>query len=142
MDFRVAVGERSSVWKGSPQVTEYDPKDSVPIPTSNRTPMSGKFGITIQRLTEKERQDLSIKDKSGVKVVSVDPGSFADDIGMQDGDTILSINRMPVMTPDDVMRVQGGFKAGQPIAVHVARSAGGKHEQAQRIYLSGRLPSD
>jgi S1-C subfamily serine protease len=60
-----------------------------------------------------------------------------------DGDTILSINRMPVMTPDDVMRVQASFKPGQPIAVHVARStSSGKHPQAQKLYLSGRLPND
>ncbi len=93
------------------------------------------------RMMEKERQDLSISDKSGVKVVAVDPGSFADDIGMLDGDTILSINRLPVMTPDDVMKVQSAFKPGQPIAVHIARSSsGGKHAQATRLYLSGRLP--
>ena len=142
IDFKVAIGERSMVWQGSPQVTEYEPKDA-PVPTSVKTPASGKFGITIQRLTEKERQDLSIEDKSGVKVVSVDPGGFADDIGMMDGDTILSINRMPVMTPDDVMRVQASFKPGQPIAVHVARStSSGKHPQAQKLYLSGRLPND
>jgi serine protease Do len=85
---------------------------------------------------------LAIKDKTGVKVVSVDPGSFADDIGMVDGDTILSINRTPVMTPDDVMRVQASFKAGQPIAVHIARADGGRHAQARRLYLSGHLPTD
>jgi serine protease Do len=143
IDFKVAIGERSVVWKGSQQVTEFEPKESGPVPALNKTPASAKFGITIQRLSEKERQDLSIEDKSGVKVVSVDPGSFADDIGMQDGDTILSINRLPVMTPDDVMKVQASFKPGQPIAVHVARSlAGGKHVQPQRFYLSGHLPSD
>ena len=141
MDLKVAIGERSQVWKGSPQVTEYEPKEPAVAPTSNKTATGGKFGITIQRLTEKERQDLSIQDKSGVKVVSVDPGSFADDIGMLDGDTILSINRTPVLTPEDVTRAQAGFKPGQPIAVHVART-GGKHVEAQRLYLSGRLPND
>jgi len=141
LDFKVAIGERSVVWQGQSQVTDYEPKDAAPRPASNKIPVSAKFGITIQRLTERERQDLSIDDKSGVKVVSVDPGSFAEDIGMLDGDTILSINRMPVMTPDDVMKVQAGFKPGQPVAVHVAR-AGGKHQQPQRMYLSGRLPSD
>ena len=111
------------------------------MPASNKTPSVVRFGITIQRLTEKERQDLSIQDKTGVKVVAVDPGSFADDIGMLDGDTILSINRIPVLTPDDVMRAQAGFKPGQPIAVHVARN-GSKHSEAQRMYLSGHLPNE
>ena len=137
-DFKVAIGERSQVWKGSSQVTEYEPKEATSVTTSNKTPAVGKFGIAIQRLTEKERQDLAIQDKTGVKVVSVDPGSFADDIGMLDGDTILSINRTPVSTPDDVIRAQAGFKPGQPIAVHVARTSG-KHVEAQRLYLSGRM---
>jgi serine protease Do len=140
-DFKVAIGERAQVWKDEPQVTQYDPKEGSALPTSNKTPAVGKFGITIQRLTEKERQDLSIRDKSGVKVISVDPGSFADDIGMQDGDTILSINRIPVLTPDDLMRAQAGFKPGQPIAVHAART-GGKHVEPQRMYLSGHLPNE
>ncbi len=96
-DFKVAIGERSQVWKDSPQVTQYEPKDPVPLcPRLTKHPPPIKFGITIQRLSDKERQDLAIQDKTGVKVVSVDPGSFADDIGMQDGDTILSINRMPI----------------------------------------------
>jgi serine protease Do len=142
LDFKVAIGERSVIWQGEPKVTEAEPKNGGPMPTSNKTPSPAKFGITIQRLTQKEREDLSIDDKSGVKVVTVDPGSFADDIGMQDGDTILSINRLPVMSPDDVMKVQASFKPGQPIAVHVARSPSGKHSQAQRFYLSGRLPND
>jgi serine protease Do len=142
LDFKVGIGERSVVWQGDSRVTDAGPKEAAPLPTATRTP-SSKFGITIQRLTEKEREDLLIEDKSGVKVVTVDPGSFADDIGLQDGDTILSINRIPVMSPDDVMRVQGGFKPGQPVAVHVARStAGGKHAQPLRFYLSGHLPTD
>jgi len=94
------------------------------------------------RLTEKERQDLHIEDKSGVKVVSVDSGSFADDIGMQAGDAILSINRQPVTSKDDVMKVEAAFKPGQPIAVHVVRGTGAYHGEPARIYLSGRLPQE
>jgi serine protease Do len=141
LDFKVAIGERSVVWQGDSRVTEAEPKET-PL-AATKTPGASKFGITIQRLTDKEREDLLIDDKSGVKVVTVDPGSFADDIGLQDGDTILSINRIPVMSPDDVMKVQSGFKPGQPVAVHIARStAGGKHAQPLRLYLSGHLPTD
>ena len=100
-----------------------------------------KFGITIMRLTEKERKDLQIEGRSGVKVVSVDPGSFADDIGMAQGDTILSINRQTVTSPDEVIKLQARIKAGQPVAVHVVRS-GRNSAEPQRFYLSGRLPED
>ena len=140
IDYKVAIGERGVVWPGEPQVTKA-------LPAAPPTPVvvkPAKFGITIQRLTEKERSDLAIDDKSGVKVTTVDPGSFADDIGMVEGDTILAINRQRVTSPDDVMKIQAEFKAGQPIAVHIARTptAGGHHGPPLRYYLSGRLPTD
>jgi len=144
IDFRVPIGERSVVWQGEAQISEAAQPET---PTGPGPQMKGlapaKFGITIMRLTEKERQDLGIEDSSGVKVVSVDPGSFADDIGMQEGDAILSVNRQAVSSPDELMKVQASFKAGQPIAVHIARSSiGGRHSPPQRYYLSGRLPSN
>lgn len=139
MDFKVAIADRSVVWKGQPQVAEDHP-DSVPAP---KTLSPAKFGITIMRLTEKERKDLQIEDRSGVKVVSVDPGSFADDINMAEGDVILSINRQPVSSPEDVTKAQTSIKAGQPVAVHVVRSrVPGQHSDPQRLYLSGRLPEE
>ncbi len=137
MDFTVAIADRSVVWKGQPQLSDDAPQ--APAPAKPLSP--AKFGITIMRLTEKERKDLQIEDRSGVKVVSVDPGSFADDIGMAEGDAILSINRHAVTSPDDIVKVQSNIKAGQPIAVHVVRSrSAGQHVDPQRIYLSGRLP--
>jgi serine protease Do len=142
LDYQVAIGERAVVWKGDPQVTAVTPPASPSAALEGIKP--AKFGITIQRLTEKERADLSIDDKSGVKVLSVDPGSFADDIGLLQGDTILAVNRQHVSSPDDVMKVQAGFKPGQPIAVHIVRAAsvGGHHSPPVRYYLSGRLPAD
>ena len=93
------------------------------------------------RLTQKERQDLQIDNKDGVKVVAVDPGSFADDIGMLEGDAILSINRQPVSSADDVIRVQGALKPGQAVAVHIVRAQGnGRRTQPERYYLAGKLP--
>lgn len=138
--YKVAIAERSVVWQGDPQVTKASP----PVSNAPAGVKPAKFGITIQRLTEKERSDLAIDDKAGVKVITVDPGSFADDIGIIEGDTILAINRRHVTSPDDVIKMQSEFKAGQPVAVHIVRfpSISGHHTQPQRYYLSGRLPTD
>ena len=137
LDFKVNIAERSVVWQNEPQLAEDKPE--TPQPAKSVVP--AKFGITIMRLTQKERQDMQIASNDGVKVVAVDPGSFADDIGMLEGDTILSINRQPVSSPDDVMRVQGSLKPGQPVAVHIVRSQGtGRRTQAERYYLAGKLP--
>jgi serine protease Do len=140
-DYRVDIIDRSAVHGDQQAAATSTPRTPV---SQGPVAKPSKFGITIQRLTEKERGDLAISDKSGVKVVTVDPGSFADDIGMREGDTILSINRVPVMSPDDVMKVQAAFKAGQPVAVHIVRwpSISGHHGQPERSYLAGRLPTD
>ena len=142
VNFKVDIEERAVVWKDAPQLAENKP--SVPEPPRPVTPTQVKFGITIMNLKEKERQDLGIDDKAGVKVISVDPGSFADDIGLQENDTILSINRQTVTTAEDVMRLQKALKPGAPVALHVVRSlsAAGRHTTPNRIYLSGRLPEE
>jgi len=137
LDLTMAVAERSVVWQGESQLA-----DSRPAPGPSRSVNPSKFGITIMRLTQKERQDLAIEDKTGVKVVTVDPGSFAEDIGLQEGDAILSVNRQSVTSPDEVMRVQTTFKAGQAVALRIARPPVGRHGQPQRAYLAGHLPSD
>jgi serine protease Do len=142
MDFRVNVEERSVVWKDEPQIA--DARSDAPAPAAKAL-APARFGMTIMRLTQKERRDLAIDSKDGVKVVSVDPGSFADDIGVLEGDAILSINRQIVASPDDVMRLQASLKPGQAVAVHVVRGAAANSRRAgepQRYYLSGRLPED
>jgi serine protease Do len=140
IDLKIAVAERSMVWQGEAQLSEARPPTAVPGTPRGLNP--SKFGITIMRLTQKERQDLAIDDKIGVKVISVDPGSFAEDIGLLEGDAILSVNRQNVTSPDEVMKVQATFKAGQAVALRIARAPAGRHGQPQHAYLSGRLPAD
>ena len=82
MDFKVVVEDRSRVWQSEPQVSEVHGAPTS-APSSGVAPV--KFGITIMRLTQRERKDMAIEAKDGVKVVSIDPGSFADDIGMAEG---------------------------------------------------------
>ena len=142
MEFMVPVADRSVVWKGQPQIGDETP-ETLRLFTRNRSGLSG-LGLLSCVSAEKERKDLQIEDRSGVKVVSVDPGSFADDINMAEGDVILSINRRPVASPDDVIKLQSNIRAGQPVAMHVVRgrAAGQRVDSPQRIYLSGRLPED
>ncbi len=140
IDYKVPIEERTEVWRGEFQSDEKQPD----APGSLKEPATTqvKFGITITRLLDKERQDLGIEDKSGVRVVSVDPGSFAEDIGMQSGDVIISINRQDVSSPADLMRIQSSLKSGQAVAIRVVHSFGGHKIPPQRQFLSGRLPGE
>ncbi|HEX4808328.1 MAG TPA: Do family serine endopeptidase [Bryobacteraceae bacterium] len=142
MDFNVNVEERTVVWKDRLQAAQLQPGVRAEPP---KAPSGhAEFGITIMHLTPKERSDMSISDNTGVKVTEVDPGSLGDDLGMQEGDVILSINRTPVASPEDVKKIGVTLKPGQAVAVHVARSARtvGHSAPAQRIYLSGRVPAN
>jgi serine protease Do len=141
LDLRVGVEERSKVWESEPKLAENRP---VPAGAASKPLLPAKFGITIMRLTQKERKDLEINAQDGVKVVAVDPGSFADDIGMTEGDAILSINRQSVASPDEVMKLQASLKPGQSVAVHIVRgpNMSGRRSTPQRYYLAGRLPEE
>ena len=140
MDFNVNIQERTVVWKDRLQAAQLQPG----TPAEPSKPSSGhvEFGITIVRLTPRERSDMGITDNTGIKVTEVDPGSLADDLEMEEGDVILSINRIPVANLDDVKKIAATLKPGQAVAVHVARAARteGHPANPQRFYLSGRVP--
>lgn len=145
LDYKVAIAERSVVWQGEPEIGESRAPDLTPKPDSKAAPAPtpAKFGMSIQRLTPRELKDFQIDASNGVKVASVDPGSFADDIGMQEGDAILSINRHPIASKDDVLKVEAELKPGQAVAVHIVRGVGPngtRRAQPERFYLSGKLP--
>jgi len=85
---------------------------------------SVKFGMSIESLTDQKRQSLGIKQSGGVLVDSVEPGAFAEDIGLQPNDLILSINRQNVNSYEDVQRIQATLKPGQAVQFQILRRAG------------------
>ena len=138
LDFKVPIAERSSVWSDQPQFAKKE------ADSASKEVARAKFGIGISRLNEAERKKAELDSKLGVRVASVDPGSFAEDIGLVEGDVILSINRQEVGSPEDVLRIQQTLRPGQPVAFRVLRSSGGTAgpRQSVRLYVSGRLPAE
>jgi len=140
LDYKAAIEERASVWQkeleGAAEVAPRPELGAIKAPEP-------KFGITITRVTDTERKELGVMDKIGVRVVSVDPGSFADDIGLTEGDVIVSINRQDVGSPADVLKIQGSLKGGQAVALRVVRTGGARgHKDLQKLWVSGRLPGE
>ena len=89
---------------------------------SRKSPSWSHFGIQLRALNDDERALTS--DKHGVYVARVEPNSFAADIGMQERDIITSVNRHPVNSIDDVKKIQGTLKPGDPVVFRVVRSNG------------------
>src|SRR5262249_30405462 len=105
-------------------------------------PREMKFGISQRPVSEEERE--LTPDKRGVTVTRIEPGSFADEIQMQERDIIIAINRQPVSSVDDIKKVQQTLKPGDAVAFRVVRPARGNRGRpgaSQTLFLSGTLPA-
>lgn len=143
LDLKLTIGDRAQVlaetnpaYAGKQKPDAGEPA----VPESARA----KFGINIRPLNDVEKEAVASIAETGVKVTRVEPGSFAEDVGMLDGDVIVSINRQPVTTVEAVKKVQGGLKGGSPVAFRILRSqtpnARGRSGQWFGMFLAGTLP--
>jgi serine protease Do len=147
LDKKLMIADRAEVFQSDPRFSRIQP----PAEPGRAEPAQAKFGIGIRNMTEEERETLGLEDKTrGVMVTSVVPGSFAEEIGFNEKDVIVSINRQPVTSVDDVRKVQETLKAGDAVAFRVMRAdplAGrtpvepSERRRLRGIYLSGTLTS-
>jgi serine protease Do len=103
---------------------------------------AASFGMSIQNLTDRQRETMNLKDRSGVEVVQVEPNSFAEDIGLARGDILTEINRKPVTSVDDVAKIKATLKPGDAVAFRVLRRAGGRTGDWTSNFLAGILPNN
>jgi serine protease Do len=83
-----------------------------------------KLGLAVQDLTPEIAQQLGYKNETGAIVTEVVPGSPADDAGLETGDLVQEINRVPVRSARDFERLARGLRAGDAIALLVRRGQG------------------
>ena len=70
--------------------------------------MPEQFGLTVQELSPSLRENLGLsEDLTGVMVSEVEPGSVAEEAGMQQKDVILEVNRWKV---HDVSSYRGALQ--------------------------------
>lgn len=145
MDFKVTVLDRKEVFADDPRVTGGRPAPAEAGEVAGGT--QAKFGISIRTLNEEERDFTP--EKKGVAVTRVEDGSFAEDIGLIERDIIVSVNRQPVNSVDDVKNVQANLKGGDAVAFRVIRRGpampqrgGVRAPQPITLYLSGTLPNE
>ena len=149
LDLNVTVEDREEVFKDDPRFASRR-KD---LPTIGSAPdgTPAKFGIAIRPLSDKEKKDASSEGR-GVYVTTVQEASFAEEIGLRERDIIVSINRQPVASPDDLRRLQGNLKPGDAVAFRVMRPTGGPVLPGQKasgdktnygsLYVAGTLPGN
>ena len=99
------------------------------------------LGMRLENLNDQRRETLGLKEKGGVRVASVEPDSFAYDIGLLAGDVLTSINHQPINTVEDVMRVRDRLKPGDPVTFRVLRKERGPNGEWTQVFTAGTLPN-
>ena len=133
-DFRVVVGDLAQLFPekfGTGNEQESNKAEG----------SAASLGMRLENLTDQRREALGLKEKGGVRVYSVEPDSFAGDIGLLAGDVLLSINHQPINTVDDVTRVRDTLKPGGPVMFRFLRKARGPNGEWTAGYAAGTLPT-
>ena len=144
----VRKGKRSEY-----KVTIVD-RSQITADASGRGPSQGSgkaegttvsFGMSVQPLTDLRRQNLGIKESGGLEVIDVEPGSFAEDIGLAAEDILLTINNKPLNSVQDLKEQQAKLKPGDAVAFRVlsaGRDAFGRRGDWKPSYRAGELPAN
>jgi len=85
----------------------------------------GRWGLSLGDLSQDARDQLQLPSNvRGAVVESVQPGSPADNAGLQRGDVILEVNRHPEQSAADVSRALSSVPTGQDALVLVWSNGG------------------
>ncbi len=146
MDLSVTVEDRDEVFKDDPRWAGR--RKDLPTPDATPEGTPAKFGISIRPLSDKEKTEVNSENR-GVYVTTVQEGTFAEEIGLMARDVIVSINRQPVSSPEDLRRIQTALKPGDAVAFRVMRPIGAAPGQKradtdkyQSLYVAGTLPAN
>jgi len=99
---------------------------------NNNQNEQAKLGITVTDLPQGAPAGLH-----GVLIQSVKPGSFADEIGLNEGWVIIAVNRHPVNNLNDFRAIAAGLKSGEDVAFEVVDP---RQPNAGNGYRGGTLP--
>src|SRR6202167_265994 len=84
-----------------------------------------RWGLGFTDMTPDLRQQLQLSgDLHGAVVEQVQPGSPADDAGLQRGDVVVEVNRSPVQNAEDVQKALAAVPKGQDALVLVWSNGG------------------
>lgn len=125
---QVVVADREKIF---PSLAEASPQTAEPEPRATT------LGLAVQEISPELAVRLGLSHPGGIIVREVEPGSFADDVGLDRGDVIVEINRVPVNSLADYRRELARLRPGQDVLFKVLRRA---DDQILIVFLAGQLP--
>jgi serine protease Do len=81
-----------------------------------------KLGLNVSDLTRQQAEKLGLKDASGALVVKVQPGSVADEAGLERGVVVTRVDKQPVRSAVEFRELteKGSLEKGLLLQVHSA----------------------
>ncbi|HTQ54837.1 MAG TPA: Do family serine endopeptidase [Bryobacteraceae bacterium] len=128
MTLPVKIGDRDAIVNNDNGGSSEQPQGEATTP---------RLGVSLENLTPADRQQMGLTTGS-VVIGSVQPGSFAEDIGLAKGDVILEVNRQHVNSADDVRNAMQSAKPGEAIAFKIMRNDG---QNWNTLFAAGTLPA-
>jgi serine protease Do len=101
------------------------------------TVVRGWLGVQIQPVTQDIADSIRLTDASGALVAEAQPGSPAEDAGLETGDTILAVNGTTVEGPRELALLISDMAPGTKVTVTYWRD-GAKHDLDVTL---GKLPA-
>jgi len=106
-------------------VTLEDLKNPNSADKAETTHGKGRWGVSLGDLSDQDRDQLKAPSSvRGAIVEDVQPGSPADNAGLQQGDVIQEVNRKPVKSASDAADALKGIQQGQDALVLVWSNGG------------------
>jgi serine protease Do len=99
----------------------------------------GWLGVSIQPVDAKMARALDLKEERGVLIGGVEPGSPAEQAGVEQGDVILRLNDDEVNDPSDLSLKVSMTPPGETVSLEVLR---GEDTQTLRVKLGERPDED
>jgi serine protease Do len=123
----VVVGDRDAI-------TTEEVADDQSGPADKGEPGMNKLGLAVREITPATASKLGM---GGVVILTVRPGSFAEQQGLEPGLVITRINKMPTASKDQFDKIVSDLKSGQDVVFEVIDP---KHPAAGTNFPGGTLP--
>src|SRR5437588_149600 len=110
---------------------------SAEAPSGESSP--ARFGLNVETLSPERARQLGMEGQRGVLVANVDAGSFAEDIGFQQGDVIVEVNQKGVESYNELREQLGRLHPGDEVVFKVLRQD--QDRGLLTMFLAGNVPS-
>ncbi|NIA29069.1 MAG: Do family serine endopeptidase [Actinobacteria bacterium] len=86
---------------------------------------NSRIGLQVSNITNALAKKYSLPSGlSGIVVTGVKPNTIAADVGLQEGDVIMKVNRRTINNVDDFNKIMGKIKAGENLMFYLRRGEG------------------